>query len=380
MNGPFDSAERIAFRETIRDFVAREITPFAAEWDEAGEVPWALHEKLGALGVWGFGIDERWGGLGFEDPFMRAAYQEEMCFSGAGGVNAAVGGRSISVGPIALLASDDLRVRWLPEILSGRIGSSLAITEPSGGSDVAAMRTKARRDGNHWVIDGEKTFITGGMRSSVYVVGARTGGAGLRGVSLFLVEADAPGFSRTALTRKQGWWASDTATLHFDGVRVPAEAMLGPEGEGFLAIMKNFNWERAGMIAGSLGMMRACFEDAVDWARHRQTFGAPLIERQAIRHKLADISARIDATRAWLERICWSMDQGETPVAEIAKAKVFATKSLEFTASESMQIMGGAGYLRGGRIERTWREVKVMAIGGGSEEVMRDLAARQMGL
>lgn len=380
MQSPFETEERRAFRDTIRAFVAREIAPFAAEWDEAGDTPWALHEKLGALGVWGFGIEPRWGGLGFEDPFMRCAYQEEMGFAGAGGVNAAVNGRSISVGPIAALATDELRARWLPDILAGRIGSSLAITEPSGGSDVAAMATRARRDGNHWIIDGEKTFITGGMKASVFVVGARTGGEGLRGISLFLVPADAAGVSRTALDRKQGWWASDTATLRFDGVRVPADHLMGGEGEGFLAIMNNFNWERAGMIAGCLGAMRACFEDSVAWARERRTFGAPLIERQAIRHKLADMSARIDALEAWLERICWRMDRGETPVAEIAKAKVFGSKSLEFVASEAMQILGGAGYLRGGRIERTWREVKVMAIGGGSEEVMRDLAARRMGL
>ena len=380
MRNPFETEERAAWRGTLADFVSAEITPHADAWDEAGEVPWSLHERLGALGVWGFGIEERWGGLGFDDSFMRCAYQEEIAKCGAGGVGAAVNGRSISVAPVALLGTGEIRARVLPDVLSGRKGSSLAITEPGGGSDVANMSTRARRDGNHWVIDGEKTFITGGMKSSFYVVGARTGGEGMKGISLFLVESDAPGFSRTALSRKQGWWASDTATLHFDGVRVPAENLLGEEGRGFLAIMRNFNYERIGMTAGCLGAMKACFEDAVAWAQERKTFGAPLIERQAIRHKLADMSARIDATEALVNQICWLMNEGETPVAEIAKAKVFGSKSLEFVASEAMQIMGGAGYLRGGRIERTWREVKVMAIGGGSEEVMRDLAARQMGL
>lgn len=384
MRNPFETEERAAWRRTIADFVAAEVTPHADDWDEAGAVPWALHEKLGALGVWGFGVEERWGGHGFDDLFMRCAYNEELAKCGAGGVGAAVNGRMISVAPIADLASDDIRARALPEVLAGRKGSSLAITEPGGGSDVAAMKTTAKRDGDHFVLKGAKTFITGGMTSDFFVVGARTGGAGLQGISLFFVEADAPGFSRAALSRKQGWWASDTATLHFDGCRVPAANMMGEQDRGFLAIMRNFNTERACMIAGCLGAMKACLEDAVAWARERETFGEPLIRHQVIRHKIADISMRIDATEAYLNHICWAMNEaangGPAPVAEISKGKVFATTALEFVASETMQIMGGAGYLRGGRIERTWREVKVMAIGGGSAEILRDLAVRRMGL
>lgn len=380
MRNPFETEERAAWRRTIADFTAAEVTPFAAEWDEAGAVPWALHEKLGALGVWGFGVDERWGGLGFDDMFMRCAYNEELSKCGAGGVGAAVNGRMISVAPIARLAAEEIRARALPEILSGRKGSSLGITEPGGGSDVAAMKTTARRDGNHFVLNGEKTFITGGMTADYFVIGARTGGEGLSGISLFFVDADAPGFSRTALTRKQGWWASDQATLHLDDCRVPAENLMGEEDKGFLAIMNNFNTERACMVAGCIGHMKACLEDAIEWAQERHTFGAPLISRQAIRHKIADISIRIDAAEAFLNQICWAMNEGDDVAAEIAKAKVFASKAMEFVASEAMQIMGGAGYLRGGRIERTWREVKVMAIGGGSEEIMRDLAVRRMGL
>ncbi|MEX0287061.1 MAG: acyl-CoA dehydrogenase family protein [Paracoccaceae bacterium] len=380
MRNPFDTPERIAFRDTARAFVASEITPYVDEWDEAGEVPWELHQKVGALGVWGFGIDESYGGLGFDDCFMRAAWAEEMARCSAGGVAAAVGGRSISVDPIARLASEEIKMRVLPDVLAGRKGSSLGITEPGGGSDVANVRTTARRDGNHFVLNGEKTFITGGMTSDFFVVAARTGGAGLAGISLFFVEADTPGFSRTELPRKMGWWCSDQATLRFDDARVSAECMLGEEDRGFLAVMENFNLERVGLIAGSLGMMKTCYESALDWARERETFGKPLIKHQVIRHKFADMSAKIDAVEAYLNQICWMVNEGPMPVAEICKAKFYTTKALEFCASEAMQIFGGAGYLRGNPVERIYREVKVMAIGGGSEEIMRDLTVRQMGL
>lgn len=266
MKTPSETEERAVWRKTIADFVAAEVTPHADDSNEAGAVPWALHEALGALGV-----EERWGGLGFDDLFMRCAYNEELAKCGASGVGAAVSGRMISVAPIAAFASAEIRVRALPEVLSGRKGSSLAITEPGGGSDVAAMKTTAKRDGNHFVLNGAKTFITGGMTSDYFVVSARTGGDGLKWLSLFFVEAHAPGVSRTALPRKQGWWASDQASLWFDDCRVPAENMMGEEDKGFLAIMRNFNTERACIIAGCLGAMKACLEDAIAWAKERRS-------------------------------------------------------------------------------------------------------------
>jgi len=380
MRNPFETEERQAFRDMVRDFVAREILPHADDWDEAGQVPWELHRKAGALGLFGFGIDEQYGGLGFDDAFMRAIYAEEISQCGATGVPADLGARSISVGPIHSLGSDEIKQRVLPPVLRGERNASLAITEPSGGSDVANLRTRAVRRGNDYVLQGAKTFITGGMRSDHFVVAARTGGEGLTGLSLFLVDADTPGFTRQPLARKMGWWCSDTASLFFDDCRVPAGNLLGPEDRGFLAVMQNFNFERFFMAAQCLGMMQACLDDAVAWARERKTFGKRLVEHQVIRHKLVDMSARIDATRALIQQIAWNINEGEIPVAEISKAKVFASRSLEFCAGEAMQILGGAGYLRGNRIERIYREVKVMAIGGGSEEILRDLAARQMGL
>jgi len=377
---PFETPERKAFRETLVSFVEKEMRPYAHDWDEAGKVPWEFHAKAGALGIWGFGVDEKYGGLGFDDAFMRAAAGEEFAKCGAGGVPAAIGGRGISIAPIEWFATEDIKDRCLADIVAGRKGSSLGITEPGGGSDVARMKTNAKMDGNHWVINGSKTFITGGMTSDYFVIGARTGDAGLAGISLFFVEADTPGFSRTSLDKKMGWWASDQATLYFDDVRVPAENMLGEQDKGFIAIMNNFNLERLGLIAGCVGMMKVCLADSIEWAQQRETFGKPLIKHQVIRHKIADMSAKIDATEAYMNMICHQINEGDMPVAEISKAKFFSTKNLEFCASEAMQILGGAGYLRGNRIENIYREVKVMAIGGGSEEIMRDLAVRQMGL
>ncbi len=380
MKNPFDNAERKAFRDTITDFVSQEIRPHAFEWDEAGGIPMELHEKIAALGVWGFGIEEVYGGLGFDDPFMRMDYAVAMGMCGAGGVPAALGGRSISIDPIYKLASQEIKDRCLKDIIQGRAQSSLGITEPGGGSDVAQLKTTAVRDGNHWKLNGSKTFITGGMQSDYFVIGARTGGSGLSGISLFFVDADTPGFSRTPLTKKMGWWASNQATLYFDDCRVPAENLMGEEDHGFIQIMHNFNYERFGLSAWALGMMKVCLEDSIAWAQQRETFGKPLIKHQVIRHKIADMSAKIDATESYLWAICAQIEQGDMPVAEICKSKFFATKALEFCASEAMQILGGAGYMRGNRVENIYREVKVIAIGGGSEEIMRDLAVRQMGL
>lgn len=377
---PFDTDERRAFRETLQDFMAREIVPHAFEWDEAGQVPWEVHEKFGALGLWGFGIDEAYGGHGFDDPFMRMDASVEIARCGVGGIGAAIGGRGISLDPIQRLANERIRTEILPEIIAGRIGSSLAITEPSGGSDVARMKTTAKQDGDDWIINGSKTFITGGMESDYFVVGARTGGEGLTGISLFFVEADRDGFSRTVLGKKMGWWASNQASLYFDDLRVPSENLMGQKDFGFIEIMQNFNYERLSLAASSLGMMEAALEDSIAWAQQRETFGKKLIRHQVIRHKIADMSAKIDALRSLLWVICATIESGTMPVAELSKAKVFATKSLEFVASEAMQILGGAGYLRGNRVESIYRDVKVMAIGGGSEEIMRDLAVRQMGL
>lgn len=381
MNSPFDTEERVAFRDTLAKLIASDVTPYVDEWDEAGAIPWELHAKFGQMGVFGFGVDEEYGGLGFDDMFMRAAFSEEIGKCGANGVWAALNGRTISIMPIQELATDEIKLEVLPDVVGGIKSSSLAITEPSGGSDVARLKTTAKKDGGDYVLNGSKTFITSAMDSEYFVVGARTGGDGIKGISLFFVRHDDPGFSRVPLERKMGWWCSNQATLFFDDMRLPADRMLGEENRGFISIMQNFNPERISLAATALGMAKLCLNESINWAQERQTFGQPLLQHQVIRHKIAEMSARIDACDAYMNQVCWMANEDRPGIAgDIAKLKFHTTKMLEYVTSEAMQILGGAGYLRGNVVERAYREVKVLAIGGGSEEIMRDLAVRQMGL
>ncbi|OPF90581.1 acyl-CoA dehydrogenase family protein [Rhodopseudomonas palustris] len=377
-NSPFYNADHIAFRDVIRRFVQNEIEPFATEWDEAGGFPRELYEKAAAIGLLGLGFPEEYGGTPC-DQFMWIVATQELARAAAGGVSASLNSHSIGAPPIARAGSPELKARVLPEILSGKKISALAITEPSGGSDVANLRTRAVRDGDHYVVNGEKTFITSGMRADYITTAVRTGGEGPGGVSLLLIPGDTPGLTRTPL-KKMGWWASDTATLHFDNCRVPAANLLGTEGAGFMIIMMNFNSERLTMAAGCIAASKVCLDEATEYARQRVTFGKPLVKHQVIRHKLVDMAQKIAASQAMLELLAWRVDQGESPIAEICMLKNQATQTMAFCASEAVQIFGGAGYMRGVKVERIYRDVKVNAIGGGTEEIMKDLASRQMGL
>ncbi len=245
---------------------------------------------------------------------------------------------------------------------------------------MASIRTTARRDGDHYVVNGSKTFISGGMGANWFTTAVRTGGEGARGISVLLVPADRDGVSRTPLARKQGWWCSDTATIYFDEVRVPAGNLIGTENSGFLVIMANFNNERMAMAVGMEAFARVCLEEAVNWARERRTFGKRLADHQVIRHKIAQMKQRINATQAYIQLCSRQIVDGNPQPGDIALLKVQASETMEFCAREAMQVLGGAGYMRGNRVERIYREVRVNAIGGGSEEIMRDLAARQFGL
>ncbi len=374
---PYYTAEHDAFRETMRRFVAQEIEPHAAAWDEAETFPRELYLKAAEIGLLALGFPEEYGGAP-ADSFFGIIAAQELARAGAGGIAASLQSHTIGAPPIAFAGSTELKQRLLPEILSGRKISALAITEPSGGSDVANLRTTARREGDHYTVNGSKTFITSGMRADYYTVAVRTGGPGRGGVSLVVIERDTPGFTRTPL-KKMGWWASDTATLYFDDCRVPAGNLLGEENAGFRVIMRNFNRERLGMAAGATGYARVCFEEAVAYARERQTFGTCLIDQQVIRHKLVDMAMRINATQAYLESTAWRVEQGDNAVADICMLKNQATLTMEYCAREAVQIFGGAGFMRGPKVERIYREVRVNAIGGGAEEIMRDLAARQLG-
>ncbi|MEP3654739.1 MAG: acyl-CoA dehydrogenase family protein [Litorimonas sp.] len=376
---PHLTEEHEAWRNTVKAFVDKEIAPFVNEWDEAGAFPRELHQKAAAIGLNGITYPSEYGGFGEDtDIFHSLIMSEELARAGSGGLVAGLMTHGIGLPPILAIGSDEMKARVAADIIAGEKLISLCITEPSGGSDVANLRTKAKRDGDFYVVNGEKTYITTGCRADYLTVAVRTGGDGAGGVSLLLIDANSPGITRTPL-KKMGWWMSDTASIHFDDVRVPAENLIGYENAGFIGIMSNFNSERIGMAAQSLAFARVCIEDAAAWAVERKTFGKPLIKHQVIRHKFAEMYRRVIAGQALLDNCAWRVKRGETPIAELSLLKVEATQCMEYCAREAMQILGGAGFIRGHRIERIYREVRVMAIGGGSEEIMLDLAARQMG-
>jgi acyl-CoA dehydrogenase len=378
LSSPFYTPDHETFRDLVRRFVDKEIAPHAHAWDEAGEFPRDLYRKAADLGLLGLGFPEEFGGSPI-DRFMWIVVVQEIARAGAGGISASLFSHSIGAPPIARAAQPHVRARILPEIISGQKISALAITEPSGGSDVAQLRTTARRDGDHYIVNGQKAFITSGMRADYITTAVRTGGPGASGVSLLLIEGDRPGLSRSRLD-KMGWWASDTAMLYFDDCRVPAENLIGTEGGGFKIITQNFNDERLTMAAGAIAFARVCLDEAIAYARDRQTFGKPLTQHQVIRHKLVDMAQQVAASQAMLELLAWRLEQNENPVADICMLKNQATQTMALCASEAVQIFGGAGYIRGAKVERIYREVKVNAIGGGTEEIMKDLASRQMGL
>ncbi|HXX04983.1 MAG TPA: acyl-CoA dehydrogenase family protein [Xanthobacteraceae bacterium] len=375
---PYYTESHEAFRATLRRFVGREIAPFVDEWDEAGTFPRELYRKAAAVGLLGIGFPEEFGGVPGDEFFSIIAAQE-LARAGSGGISASLMSHTIGTPPIARLGSEELKRRVVPQVLSGEKISALAITEPDGGSDVANIRTKAERLGDQFVVNGAKMFITSGMRADFYTVAVRTGGAGRAGISLLLIERGTPGLSQTPL-KKMGWWASDTAALHFEDCRVPLENLIGEENAGFSAIMFNFNRERLGMAAAANSFSQVCYEEALGWARERKLFGGRLIDQQVIRHKLVDMAMRINATQAYLEALAWRVEAGDNPIAEIAMLKNQATQTMAFCASEAVQIHGGMGFMRGTKVERIYREVKVNAIGGGAEEIMKELAARQLGL
>lgn len=382
--GHYFSTEHQQFRAALREFVAREITPHVHDWDEAGTFPRELYRRAAALGVQGLGMPEAYGGTP-ADVFFKIIVAEELARCGSGGLQASLGSHTIGLPPVVEAGSGALKQRVIPPVLAGEAIIALAITEPGGGSDVASLATTAVRDGDHYVVNGEKTFITSGMRADFITTAVRTDPAnkGAGGVSLLLIDGDTPGLSRSAL-EKMGWWASDTAHLRFENCRVPADRLLGAEGQGFPIIMKNFNTERLVMSASACSFAEVCFEEALDWARQRKTFGRPLSERQVIRHKLVDMVACIDAARCLLYDLAWRIEHRAAEpaqlVARICMLKVVATQAMQFCADQAVQILGGMGFMRGTNSERIYREVKVMMIGGGSEEIMKDLAARQLGI
>lgn len=375
-----------ALTDSVKRFTLERIAPHVAKWDEAGEFPRELYREASALGLLGLGYPEAYGGT--PAPFaLRNAVSIAMSrYAGSGGLMASLFSLNIGLPPVLRHGSEAVQQEVVPGVIAGEKIAALAITEPGGGSDVAALRTTARRDGSDYVIDGEKVFITSGIRADWITMAVRTdpAGKGASGISMVLVPGDAAGLSRTSLD-KMGWWCSDTAHLRMDGVRVPARYLLGEEGAGFRIIMTNFNGERLGMSAMALGFAQACCDEALDWSRQRKTFGSALVDKQVIRHKLVDMQMRILSTEAWLASVTAMADEGKLEsdphcVAQVCLLKNHATQTMQFCADQAVQILGGMGFMRGTKSERIYREVKVMMIGGGAEEIMKDLAARQLGL
>ena len=376
---PFYDETHEAVAQSVRRFVAAEVAPNIDRWEAEGELPRDLHRKASAAGILGLGYPEAYGGHsdGF-GIFHSLTQSEELASVGAGGLTASLMTHGIGLPPILALGSNEMKRRVAPEVLAGDKIIALAITEPSGGSDVAQLRTKAELVGNKYVVNGSKMFITSGMRADYLTVAVRTGGAGAGGVSLMLIETDRPGVSRTRLD-KMGWRCSDTAAIHFDDVEVPPENLIGPENGGFAGVMRNFNGERLGMAHGCCAYARVALAEAVAWATTRETFGKRLAQHQSIRIKLADCARQIAATQAWVDLCAWQVREGRGLPADFAMLKVQATRMLESVAREAAQVLGGASYITGSKVERIYREVRVNAIGGGSEEIMLDLAGRQLG-
>jgi acyl-CoA dehydrogenase len=384
LNPVYYRPDHLDLRETLRRFVAREITPYASDWDEAGTFPRELYRKAAEVGLLGLGFPDEYGGVAGIDYFHRLVASLELAQAGSGGVVASLMSHTIGSPPVVTFGSEELKRRVLPAVLAGERIAALAITEPSGGSDVAALRTTAVRDGDHYVVNGEKTFITSGLRADYLTVAVRTDptAKGAAGLSLLVVEGDTPGLTRSSLA-KMGWWSSDTAHLRFEGCRVPAANLLGPEGAGFLAIMQNFNAERFALAASAVGFAWVCYQEALAWARERRTFGKRLADHQVVRHRLVDMRTRIEAARALLEETAWRLEHSQAGdpgvIASICMLKNLATRTMQFCADAAVQTLGGMGYMRGTRSERIYREVKVNMIGGGAEEIMKELAARQLG-
>jgi len=377
---PFYDETHEAVAQSVRKFMAAEVLPNIDQWEADGELPRELHKKAAQAGILGLNYPEEYGGHseGF-DVFHGLTQTEEMSAAGAGGLGASLMTHGIGLPPILALGSEEMKRRIAPAVLAGEKLISLAITEPSGGSDVAQLKTRAEKVGNKYVVNGQKMFITTGMRADYMTVAVRTGGPGMKGISLMLIETDRPGVSRTRLD-KMGWRCSDTAAVYFDNVEVPPENMIGPENGGFIGIMRNFNSERLGMAHGCCAMARVALKEAMDWAQQRETFGKKLGAHQSIRIKLADCARQIQATQAWVDLCAHQHRSGTGVPADYAMLKVQATRMLEHVVREAAQVLGGASYITGSKIERIYREVRVNAIGGGSEEIMLDLAGRQMGL
>jgi acyl-CoA dehydrogenase len=376
------------FRQAVRAFVQKEVEPHVEAWELAGQIPKSIWPRLGELGFLGVEYDEKYGGAG-ADFLTTAVLCEEMARARCASLAMAVGVHTDMASPhLYWTGSEALKEKYLPAICRGQALTAIAVTEPGGGSDVAAIRTRAVRDGDHYVLNGSKMFITNGMMADLYFVAARIqepGGEAARGkrhqgISMFLVERSTPGFSVSRKLDKMGNRASDTAELAFQDMRVPALNLLGQEGGGFYEVMRVFQRER--LVAG-LHAVAGCeraLEDTVAYVQQRQAFGGPLSDKQVVRHRIADLATLIEAGRWLTYAACLKFRDREDAVKEISMVKLFTAEMAQKVAYECVQLHGGYGYMREYPIERFFRDIRLMTIGGGTSEIMKEIIAKQIAL
>ncbi len=372
--------ERQALAETVRKFVTSRVLPELDAWEAAGEVPRELHREAGDLGLLGASFPEAVGGGGGDLLDSVTISEEILGAGGSGGLIAALLTCGIAL-PHIVSAGDQRQIeRWVRPTLAGELIGSLAITEPDGGSDVAALRTTARRDGEFYVVNGSKTFITSGCRADFVTTAVRTGGPGAHGISLLVIEKGTPGFKVSKKLAKMGWLCSDTAELSFADVRVPAANLVGAENTGFYQLAEHFLTERISLAVQAYAAAQRALDLTVQWCRLRETFGRPLISRQVVQHTLTEMAQRIDVARTYVREIARRHVAGETDlIAQVCFAKNTAVATGSWVVDQAVQLHGGMGYLRESEVERHYRDMKILDIGGGAAQIMTGLAARRLG-
>ncbi|MEY7971444.1 acyl-CoA dehydrogenase family protein [Saccharomonospora xinjiangensis] len=376
---PFGTPERRELRRTVRRFVTTEVLPHLDDWERDGELPRSLHRTAAEAGLLGVSFPDSVGGSG-GDVLDVVTIIEEAHYAGAsGGVIAALFTGGIAL-PHLVEAGDEGQIdRWVRPTLAGRTIGALAITEPDGGSDVAALRTTAVRDGDHYVVNGAKTFITSGCRADFVTTAVRTGGPGAGGLSLVVIEKGTPGFTVGRRLEKMGWHCSDTAELSFADVRVPVANRVGAENSAFAQLATQFVTERLTLAVQAYATAQRALETTVEWCRLRETFGRPLISRQSVQHTLTEMARRIDVARSYVREVAVRHAAGEDVVAQTCFAKNTAVEAGTWVVDRAVQLHGGLGYLRESEVERHYRDVRILGIGGGTSEIMTQLAAKRLG-
>jgi len=367
--------EHQIFRASVRKFVEREIKPHIDQWEDEELFPIELYGKMADAGLLGIGYPEAYGGVPC-DKFMHIAFTEEMIRSGSVGLASGLGSHSIAMPPVLNLGTEEQKQRFLVPVLAGKKIAALGITEPNAGSDVANIRTRAVRDGEHYIVNGAKTFITSGCRANFITTAVRTGGPGYKGISLLMIDSATPGFSVAKKIRKMGWHASDTAELSFVDCRVPAENILGGEGQGFLGIMINFQNERLALAVMAHAVAELALEESVKYAKTREAFGRTLSGFQVTRHKLVDMATRIEAAKQFNYRVAAKMEAGQDALREVSMAKNFACEVCDKVVFDAVQIHGGYGYAREYLVERLYRDSRILSIGGGTTEIMKEIISK----